>query len=81
MRLFSLLVFAAAALTSACGSSNALAGSADSSYDRIEALRASRAVEADRRYDRIEELRGAGRTNVSDDSYDRVEAHRLTWGK
>ena len=84
MRVFSLVILAAVALASACGS-RAASGSTDSSYDRIEELRTSRAIEADRRYDRIEELRGITHSwdtsSAWDNSYDKVEAHRLGRGK
>ncbi len=76
MRVASLVIFAAA-FASACGSVAASA-TGDSSYDRIEELRALRAVDADRRYDRIEELRDSRQAQslspAADDSYDRVEA-------
>ncbi len=84
MRVASVVILAAAAFASACGSV-AASGAGDGSYDRIEELRALRAVDADRRYDRIEELRNSRHassvSSAGDDSYERVEAHRLNWGK
>lgn len=83
MRVASLVILAAAAFVSACGSV-AASGAGDSSYDRIEELRALRTVDTDRRYDRIEELRDSRHASsvrsAPDDSYDRVEAHRLNRG-
>jgi hypothetical protein len=84
MRVAIVVILAAATFATACGSV-AASGAGDSSYDRIEELRALRAIGADRRYDRIEELRGIAQSartiDVSDDSYDKVEAHRLNRGK
>ncbi len=86
MRVVSLIILAAA-LASACGS-RAASGSPDGSYDRIEELRAARAIQADHRYDPIEDLRAARQVSqvspggyVWDDSYDKVEATRLHRGK
>jgi hypothetical protein len=73
------LIVLTAIFASACGSV-AASGDSDRSYDRIEDLRASRAVEADHTYDRVEQLRDQRFTtpSVSSDPYDTIEANRLS---
>jgi len=78
MRALGLIVLAAAALSSACGTIAASPGS--DSYNRIEELRTNRSMAADNSYDRIEQLRVERSAAALDDSYDRLEAHRLTRG-